>query len=151
MTALFDKLGVRFEYPENWTLEDESVGTGHPSVTVVSPVGAFWSLTLHPASADLAALIRIVLDALRDEYRELDAEYVVQEIGGEQLPGYDISFYYLDMTSTAQVRGFQRDRGTYLVLCQAEDHDFAQVERVFLAMTTSLVRATGSTSDPRPS
>ena len=96
-------------------------------------------------------MLRVVLDALRDEYRELDAEYVVQAIGGEQVAGYDISFYYLDMTSTAQVRGFQRNRGTYLVLCQAKDHDFAQVERVFLAMTTSLVRATGSTCDPRPS
>ncbi len=147
MPALYDHLGVRFQYPDNWILEGEPAGRDHTSVTVVSPQGAFWSLTIHPASEDLAGLLRVVLDALRAEYQELDAERAVQAIGGRQLVGYDVNFYCLDLTNTAQVRGFQTDRATYVLLCQAEDRDFTAVERVFLAMTTSLMAGMASNQE----
>lgn len=147
MPALYDSMGVRFQYPDNWTLEREPAGRNHTSVTVVSPVGAFWSLTIHPASEDLADLLRVVLSALRAEYQELDTETAVQAIGGRQVVGYDVNFYCLDLTNTAQVRGFQTDRATYVLLCQAEDRDFAAVERVFLAMTTSLITGMASNQD----
>ena len=53
--------------------------------------------------------------------------------------GYDVSFYYLDLISSASVRCLRTDRATYTVFCQAEDQEFAQLHPVFLAMTTSLV------------
>ena len=141
MPAAFDDLGVHFDYPENWTIEDESAGRSHPLVTVVSPTGGFWSLIIHPASDDLVTLLRTVLDALRQEYTELDVEQATQQIGNCDLIGYDVNFCCLDLTNTAQIRGFQTQRGTYVLLWQAEDGDFVQLEPVFLAMATSLVRA----------
>lgn len=141
MPATFDDLGVHFDYPENWTIEAESVGRSHPSVTVMSPVGGFWSLIIHPASGNLVTLLRTVLDALREEYTDLDAEQATQQIDACQLVGYDVNFYCLDLTNTAQIRGFQTDHGTYVLLWQAEDHDFVRLEPVFRAMATSLVRA----------
>ena len=52
----------------------------------------------------------------------------------------DLAFFYLDLTSTALVRSFATDEATYLLLCQAEDREFAEVEAVFRAMTRSLLK-----------
>jgi hypothetical protein len=138
--AVFDKLGIRFHYPENWKLDEESAHQGPTSVTVISPGGAFWTLSLHPVSADLPRLTRAVLEALREEYKELDAEPIEEVVCDHELVGYDVNFYWLDLTNTALVRAFRTPRATCVLLCQAEDREFVQVERVFLAMTTSLLR-----------
>src|SRR6516225_7414763 len=74
MPAVFDHLGVQFQYPEGWSLEagDEARGD---EVTVYSPGGAFWSLTIRDGS-DPAEMMDIVVEAMRDEYDELDSENV---------------------------------------------------------------------------
>ena len=137
MPAEFHKLGVAFQYPENWTLDEEDALAGRESVTVYSPVGAFWSISVHPSSADPRRLAKAAVDAMRAEYAELEAEETQETIAGRETVGYDLSFYYLDLTSTASVRCIRTDRATYAVFCQAEDRDFDKVEAVFRAMTTS--------------
>ena len=47
----FDKLGIRFAFPDNWSLEEQQVDDAS-SVTVSSPGGAFWWLAVHPPSTD---------------------------------------------------------------------------------------------------
>jgi hypothetical protein len=140
MSAVYDKLGVRFEYPENWTIEEASNAHGHGSVTVVSPGGAFWSLSIHPLSTRISRLTRAVLNVLRHEYHDLDAEEVQETVCEQRLEGYDVNFFCLDLTSTALVRGFRTEHATHVLLCQAEDREFGQVQRVFQAMTASLLR-----------
>ena len=39
MAAIFDKLGIRFQYPENWTLDESEALAGDQAVTVFSPGG----------------------------------------------------------------------------------------------------------------
>lgn len=143
MPALFDKLGVRFAYPDNWLLEEQDAG-GAPAVSVSSPEGAFWCLTIHPASADVAQVAKAVLDGVRNEYDNLDIEAVCEPISGQETLGYDVNFYCLDLLSTAQIRGFQTERATYTMLWQAEDCEFERVRQVFEAMTTSLIRTAAS-------
>jgi len=53
--------------------------------------------------------------------------------------GFDLSFYYLDLISTASVRCFRTGRATYAFFCQAEDREFTQIQQVFLAMATSFL------------
>jgi hypothetical protein len=53
--------------------------------------------------------------------------------------GFDLNFYYLDLTNTACVRCLRTERATYAVFSQAEDREFAEIQRVFLAITTSLL------------
>ena len=53
--------------------------------------------------------------------------------------GYDIDFVCLDLTNTAQIRGFQTEQASYVLLWQSEDRDFPAVEPVFRAITKSLV------------
>ncbi|MEX0939081.1 MAG: hypothetical protein WDZ59_14555 [Pirellulales bacterium] len=140
MPAVFDNQGVRFQYPENWTLEWQESDTTDPSVSVFSPGGAFWTLSIHPPGTETARLVQVVLDALREEYQELDAQEAVDSIGDTEMIGYDVNFYCLDLCNTAVVRGFHTRRASYVLLCQAEDREFERVREVFRAMTTSLIR-----------
>ncbi len=64
---------------------------------------------------------------------------VSQLISGHELVGYDLNFFYLDLTNTALIRCIRTDRATYAVFCQAEDREFDRVHAVFDAMTTSLL------------
>ena len=139
MPAVFDQLDIRFEYPENWSVE-ESSDTGNEQVTVSSPHTAFWHLSRQSSDVDLEASFDEALAALRSEYRDMEVEPVEDSVDGQQLAGFDVNFIYLDLTNTCWLRGFQNDRGTYLLLCQAEDREFEQVGPVFRAMLASVLR-----------
>lgn len=142
MPAHYDNFGIRFQYPDNWELDEGDAVGGQSAVTVYSPGGAFWSLAAHPVGSDPEKLIATAERAMRQEYPELDAERVVQELGGHELVGADLNFIYLDLTNTCQIRCLRTPAATYLVFTQAEDREFAQVERIFEAMTVSFLRET---------
>ena len=105
MPQQYNKLGIRFQYPDNWTLDEQEALEGNRSVTVLSPGGGFWSVALHPSSADLPPLIEAAVTAMREVYPQLDCEAVEDSIGGRPMSGYDMNFYCLDLTNTACVRG----------------------------------------------
>lgn len=140
MVATFDRLGISFQYPENWTLDDSDARQGVRAVAVYSPGGAFWSVMVHPTDAALHELLDSALAAMREEYAELESEPVTENIGGYESRGYDMNFYYLDLTSTARVRAIETPEAKLVVFCQADDTELAAVERVFAAMTVSLLR-----------
>lgn len=140
MPAKCELPGLRFQYPENWSLGDEMHESENDSVTVYSPSGAFWSVARYPSSADPAALARAAVEAMRQEYDSLEAHETRETIAGHDLVGYDLFFYCLDMTNTAQVRAASMQGATYVVFQQAEDRDFEGVGLVFRAMSTSLFR-----------
>jgi hypothetical protein len=89
------------------------------------------------APGDVAAE---ALQAMRETYDNLDSEHVEETVAGQALVGYDLNFYCLDLTNTAVIRGVRTEHGTLLILYQAEDHDFAELEPVFRAMTVSLLQ-----------
>ena len=140
MTAKFDQGGVLFEYPENWDLDIEEDGDARLAVSVYSPSGGFWSLRVENEPAAVPDLIQSVLAAIREEYDVVDAEETTQVVEGSELSGLDINFFCLDLTSTAQVRGVIAEIGTVMILIQAEDQEFARLEAIFLAITTSFLR-----------
>ncbi len=136
MAAVFDHLGIRFQYPENWALETEQDGEDF-EVTVFSPTGGFWSVAA--SEADPQAVADLVVETMSEQYQDLDSEAVSESIGGQKLIGYDLNFYCLDLTNTARVRTFRREPRTYLILSQAEDRDLAALAPIFHAMTTSFI------------
>jgi hypothetical protein len=139
MPAVFDKMGIRFLYPENWTLDEQEALEGNRAVTVYSPGGAFWSIALHPTSTDPGELAAAAAEILRAEYDDAESEKVSEEIGGVPMSGFDVNFFYLDLTNTALIRGFRTATDSCLVLCQAEDREFGRLAPVFCAITTSLL------------
>ncbi len=144
MPSVFEQVGLRFEYPENWAL-DEASEDRIEQVVVSSPNTAFWQLTKYPHDGDsnveLESLFDEALAALRTEYQDMETEPAGNlVVEGRQLIGFDVGFICLDLTNTCWLRGFQTDEATYLLLCQAEDVEFAQVSPVFQAMLASLLR-----------
>lgn len=139
MPALFNKLGISFSYPENWTLDESETVDGDDSVAVYSPGGSFWSVSVHPVGTEPASLVHAAVKALRETYNELDEESTEEELVGHRLVGSDVNFYCLDLTNTALVRAFRTTVCTCLVLSQADDRELAVVGPVFQAMTRSLL------------
>ena len=139
MPGVYEKMGIRFLYPDNWTLDEAAALEGEKSVTVYSPGGAFWSITLHEPRTEPAALASAALEALKNEYQDSESEPVEEQIAGQTCAGYDLSFFYLDFTNTAQIRAFRIPKASCLVLCQAEDRELEQLDNVFRAITASLI------------
>jgi len=138
MPASFDKFGVKFLYPDDWTLEI-STEEEEEGATVYSPGGGFWSLAIRAGDEDPAELATVALAALAGEYADVDSEPANETIAGQELVGYDVNFYCLDLTNTAQIRACRRDGRSLLMLWQAEDREYAEVSKIFRAITTSLL------------
>jgi hypothetical protein len=140
MPLEFTKQGIQFQYPENWTLQEDAALAGCRSVTVSSPEGAFWTVSVHPPTASPAELALVAVDAMREEYQELEVEDVAETVADHTLVGHDLNFYYLDLTNTAGIRAVRGERVTYTIFFQAEDREFTRVHSIFAAMTTSFLR-----------
>lgn len=140
MSAIFDQSGVRFAYPESWTIENPPDEEAEVQVTASSEGTAFWSLSVYPGLRDIRGLLGEVLQAMQAEYPALEHDPADEIVEGTSVVGYDLSFYCLDLTNSAWIRVFHRNQATYLLLAQAEDKEFEEVEPVFEAMTACLLR-----------
>lgn len=140
MPAVFDRPPLHFVYPDSWSLDEDETAEGAEVVSVYGPGGSFWSVTLHPAQAEPQALVDAALEALRGEYEQLDAEPIAARMAGKSLIGYELNFYFLDLTSTAWFHAVRHGEATYLIYSQAEDRDLDDVAPVFAAITTSLLQ-----------
>jgi hypothetical protein len=146
MPAIYDRLGLHFHYPENWVLDespppDDQCGAGAElgSVAVHSPGGGFWMVAQYQGSTDPKRHVEAALNTLRELYDNLDDEAVRETVHGHKMVGYDVNFFCLDLTNTAVIRGWRTPDRTLLLLCQAEDREFEQLQQVFSAMTASLL------------
>ncbi len=144
----FARFGLAFDHPENWSV-DVDEAEGRQAVTVYAPDGSFWSVTGHAAGGPPGELAAAVVREMRQQYRELDSEEAEDEVGGHRLHGFDMNFYCLDLTNTAQVRTLETPGAIYLFLCQAEDHDWEKDAPVFGAMTASFVAGLGPAGGAR--
>jgi hypothetical protein len=136
MAAEYKERGIRFLYPENWLIaSDKTAGWPH-CVSVHSPSGAFWSLTLdsHPSED----LFERVLSAVSAEYEEVEQSQVERQIGDQTLNGVELHFYCLDFLVVAQVLQCPSDLGPMVLLLQAESREFESLGQVFDAMYLSL-------------
>jgi hypothetical protein len=135
----FQRPGLVFDYPENWSIDTEEAREGHAAVTVYAPDGGFWSVSGHAPGGLPAELAEAVVGEMRQEYRDLDSEPAADEVAGRTLAGFDMNFYCLDLTNTAQVRTLETPTAVWLLFCQAEDREWDRVAPVFAAMTASFV------------
>ncbi len=138
MTAVYDRAGLHFQYPENWVLADDSLDELPRTISLQAPSGAFWSVDIHPFSMDADALLKTTLEVMQQEYPEAECHAVEESIADETATGYDLYFYCLDFVVTARLRCFRHGHATYLLTYQAEDREFDRLDPVFRAITFSL-------------
>ena len=137
MSGHYTKLGIDFLYPENWRITDEETKSWPRSVTVQNSQGAFWSLMVYD-NDDPGELTEQVKLTMESEYDEIEASKVVEEFGDFATEGFELSFYCLDFLVAARTLAARAANQTYLMIWQAEDRDFAELEPVFQAISTSL-------------
>ena len=138
MIQNFERDGIRFQYPENWTLETDEDADGGWSVSVQSPETAFLLLTLRPDADNAAELADQTLDALKVEYKELDEANAVGTFAGQVAIGHDIDFLTLDIAVTCWTRCVQTLAGPLLVMCQVSEYERDRNEPVLRAICASL-------------
>jgi hypothetical protein len=139
MPARYDKSGIQLLYPENWRVVEEQTGDWPHGVTLQSPGGALWEVEVYPSHVELTDLIAQFLQAMRAEYEELEAQTTSEDICEQPAVGYDLSFFCLDFLVTCQVRCLRSGHRTLLLSYQAESREFDRQERVFAAITHSLL------------
>ena len=144
MTAVYDKLGMQFMYPENWEVVDEDPASDPRSVAVHNETGAFWSVTVYESIVDAEEVADAAMAALREEYEDLEIEPVAEDIGPTHAFGYDVHFYVQQLVATAHIRTMEHGDHTTLLLCQAEDREFDRLREVFQAMTLSYLQSQGT-------
>jgi hypothetical protein len=137
MVGEFDQGGIRFRYPENWRLEREENEDGW-TVSLESPDTAFCMIYLRQDQPDPVQMADTALEALREEYEDLEADGCLDSVAGLPAVGHDIRFFSFDLTNTCWTRSFYSPRGTVLVMCQVNDLELARNEPVLRAICASL-------------
>lgn len=138
MAAVFERSGVKFQFPENWAVETEDSDSGGWTVAVQSPVTAFVVVSLRTDGQTATEVADEALAALKAEYADAEAEAVVESLAGRPALGHDIDFLTLDTTTSCWTRCVDTADGPLLVLYQVSDFDRAINEPVLNAITTSL-------------
>lgn len=105
---------------------------------VQAPCGAFWSIDLRLQMDDSRELAAEALRSMRQDYADLEAEPVTEQVGGMEAVGYNLHFYYMDFIISARIRSLGTDAGSIVVLYQAEDRDFERLQPVFRAISESI-------------
>ncbi len=146
MPATYDRAGLKFQYPENWEITDDTNDIPR-TISLQSPTGAFWSVDIHPFSVDADDLLEQTIAAMKAEYEDLEVDPVEEQTAGEPTSGYDLTFYCLDFLVASQLRCFKHGHALYALTYQAEDRDFDKLHDVFRAITTSMLSAEPVTDD----
>lgn len=137
MAAKYERDGICFRYPENWRLEREESESGW-TVSVQSPDTALLLVTLDAGMPDAEQVAETALEALRQEYPDLEADACVDSLAGQPAVGHEIRFFSFDLTNTCWTRSFYSARGTVLVLWQVNDLELESNEPVLRAICKSL-------------
>jgi hypothetical protein len=137
MPGQFHKDGIRFQYPDNWKLTREDAENGW-TVSVESRETAFFMLTFDSEMPDVDQVVDTVLEALRADYPELEADDALESIAGQPALGHNIRFFSFDLTNTCCTRCLYSEAGTILLMWQTNDLELETVEPIFKAIIGSL-------------
>jgi hypothetical protein len=138
MIETFTRDGVRFKYPNNWILEDDADGASSDwTVSLQTPHSAIYMVSYRP-DTDPTELADETLDALLDDYADLESTATADEVAGRVALGYDIDFITLDVTVNAQLRTLPHGDAAVLIMWQMADRDRAHYESLMAAVTKSL-------------
>ena len=138
MTGVYENFGLRFQFPENWKLAEESADDSI-EINLESPTGAVWSLNLFSEIADAPQVAERLNEAMQAEFPDVESLPASETVAGLETVGYDLSFFYLDFLVTAQIRCVEVDGRTFAIMTEAESREFDALEEVFRAITVSLL------------
>jgi len=121
MLEIHESHGIHVECPSDWSLDVSEDGPA-ATIEVQAPSGlAFAWVRADESCPEPALVVDEVLDAMREEYPDLDAMPALETIQGRHATGFDLEFFALDVTNGASVRCFRTPRRTVLIFGQWTD------------------------------
>jgi hypothetical protein len=140
MPAVYENLGVRFLYPENWSINDEQDDGWPRSVTLQSQETGFWSLHVYPPNHELKPIVKELIAAIQSEFDDIEVLPAKETFGDTPTTGVDLAFFYLDLLVEAKIRCLRTPSATLVWLYQAESNEFEAIEAVFQAIAVSMLQ-----------
>ena len=137
MTAVYHNAEIRFRYPDGWELVESPSEEGL-IVSLQSPGPMFLFLTLYDNEWQPEEVANRALDAMREDYPNLDSCPVSETIADLPTMGHDVNFFCLDLTNTCWIRAFSSSRRTVLIFAQTNDIELEADEQVFQAICDSI-------------
>ncbi len=134
MPATFDSFGLRFLYPDNWTVAQQVEDANVDGVTFDLPSGGFFSIERERQGMLDEEMIEEVSDTIESEYDEVEREEIALEGGSDDERVVDFRFYYLDLLIVSRLILMTIGDFRYLVQFQAESRDFDANEMVLAAI-----------------
>jgi hypothetical protein len=140
MPAVYENFGVRFLYPENWSITDEEDDGWPRGLTLQSEETGFWSLYVYPPKQQLKPVVDELVAAIQGEFGEVEVLPATETFGDTPTTGVDLAFFYLDLLVEAKIRCVQTPSATLVWLYQAESREFEAMEPVFQAIAVSMLQ-----------
>ena len=138
MFEMFDDFGIRFTYPLGWEVEVIDDGP-RTTASVQAPGGlAFVLVTLDESRPAPAEVADQALEAMREEYPQLDASPALETIDGHHAVGHEVEFISLDLINTCAIRCFRTPRRTVLAFGQWSDLEDEDSEALVRGVWRSL-------------
>ena len=138
MSQLYRNDSIKFRYPEGWELEEHEIEGGQ-TVSLQSPGSMFMLVSVYETDPSCQMIADQALDALRDEYPELESTPVSDIITQSPVVGYDVGFVALDFTNTCWIRAFMSQEQTILIFAQTNDMDLQDGHVAFIELHDSLI------------
>lgn len=133
----YSKHGIRFKYPSDWTLTEQT-NDQEITISTQSDGTSFWTLMLFHSRPDLDEVLDTVVAAFEQDYEDVDVMSVVDSLCGLPSLGRELDFVCYDLVNSASVRAFQTADLTVMVLYQGTDHELETTRDQLVAMTSSL-------------
>ncbi|MDO5579660.1 MAG: hypothetical protein Q4G69_00860 [Planctomycetia bacterium] len=142
--SVYDNKGVRIFYPVSWTVQEDNLEEEAEVILITAPDESFWMLAMYPEGVEPDKAAKNILSIMTGEYEKIEEAPIKKYFGKRVLSGYEMNFFYLDLTSTAIVYGFEEGNRTYIVFHQTTDRMALVPEsesnaEVFEAMTCSFL------------
>jgi len=137
MNRAFDRHGIHFEYPEDWILHEQSTPE-EITVTINSPETSFWSFTLLLDRPDPYRVVETVIDALREDYSDVDVYTNEGQLGELSAVARDVDFVCHELIGSAFIRAAVIPGGTLLVFYQGADIELDETQLMLERITKSL-------------
>ena len=129
--------GVRFRYPSDWTITEDS-SDEETTISLQSDGTSFWTLMLFKSRPDPDEILDTVVTAFVQDYEEVDVIAAVDNLAGLPSLGRDLDFVCYDLVNSAIVRAFQTSDVTVMVLYQGTDHELKTTREQLEGITASL-------------
>ena len=147
MDRVFEGHGIRFEYPVDWILHEQS-SPEEFALTVQSPNTSFWSLTLLFDRPDSQRVIDSALEVFQEEYTEIDVYPSDVRLNDQPTVACELDFVCHELIGSAFLRAVTAPDCTMLVLYQGADLELDDLQPVLEKITRSLTWESDSDEPP---